>query len=71
MEAQFQSLSNSSKTNRQYIGIEQMDYIETVAVERLKKVIGGEQGISKSVNWQGGSFIYQEPKNTTKPLSKK
>jgi adenine-specific DNA-methyltransferase len=26
--------------HRQYIGIEQMDYIETVAVERLKKVIG-------------------------------
>jgi adenine-specific DNA-methyltransferase len=52
------------KMNRQYIGIEQMDYIETVAVERLKKVITGEQGgISKSVNWQGGgSFIYLELK---------
>ncbi|WP_431733301.1 DNA methyltransferase, partial [Kingella kingae] len=25
------------KMNRQYIGIEQMDYIETLAVERLKK----------------------------------
>lgn len=38
------------KMNRQYIGIEQMDYIETVAVERLKKVIGGEQGgISQDV----------------------
>ena len=39
-----------------------MDYIETVAVERLKKVIYGEQGgISKSVNWQGGgSFVYME-----------
>jgi len=50
------------KMNRQYIGIEQMDYIETIAVERLKKVIGGEQGgISKSVNWQGGGeFIYCE-----------
>lgn len=48
--------------NRQYIGVEQMDYIETVAVERLKKVICGEQGgISKSVNWQGGgSFVYME-----------
>lgn len=32
------------KMNRQYIGIEQMDYVETVAVERLKKVIAGEQG---------------------------
>jgi adenine-specific DNA-methyltransferase len=52
------------KMNRQYIGIEQMDYIETVAVERLKKVIESEQGgISKSVNWQGGgSFIYLELK---------
>lgn len=50
--------------NRQYIGIEQMDYIETVAVERLKKVIEGEQGgISKSVNWQGGGdFVYLELK---------
>ncbi|GAB1417494.1 hypothetical protein MASR2M12_02590 [Bacteroidales bacterium] len=28
------------KMNRQYIGIDQMDYIEDVAVERLKKVIG-------------------------------
>ncbi|OBX06380.1 DNA polymerase [Gallibacterium salpingitidis] len=50
------------KMNRQYIGIEQMDYIETLAVERLKKVIDGEQGgISKEVNWQGGgSFVYCE-----------
>lgn len=56
--------STAHKMNRQYIGIEQMDYIETVAVERLKKVIDGEQGgISKSVNWQGGgSFIYLELK---------
>jgi len=52
------------KMNRQYIGVEQMDYIETVAVERLKKVIAGEQGgISKSTNWQGGSsFVYLELK---------
>ena len=50
------------KMKRQYIGVEQMDYIETVTVERLKKVIAGEQGgISKAVNWQGGgSFIYCE-----------
>ena len=53
------------KMNRQYIGIEQMDYIETVSVERLKKVIAGEQGgISKDVEWQGGgSFVYCELKN--------
>ncbi|WP_455224740.1 DNA methyltransferase [Granulicatella sp.] len=50
------------KMNRQYIGIEQMDYIETVSVERLKKVIEAEQGgISKDVEWQGGgSFVYCE-----------
>ena len=39
-----------------------MDYIESLAVERLKNVIGGEQtGISKSVDWTGGgSFVYVE-----------
>ncbi len=42
------------KMNRKYIGIEQMDYIQDIAAERLKKVIDGEQGgISKFVNWQG------------------
>lgn len=52
------------KMGRRWIGIEQMDYIETIAKERLKKVIAGEQGgISKSVNWQGGgSFVYMELK---------
>ncbi len=50
------------KMRRQYIGVEQMDYIETLSVERLKKVIDGEQGgISKEINWQGGgSFVYCE-----------
>ncbi len=52
------------KMGRRYIGIEQMDYVETIACERMKKVIAGEQGgISKSVNWQGGGeFIYFELK---------
>lgn len=50
------------KMHRRFIGIEQMDYINTVSVPRLQKVIAGEQGgISKAVNWQGGgSFIYAE-----------
>ncbi|MFR9276390.1 DNA methyltransferase [Finegoldia magna] len=50
------------KTGRRYIGIEQMDYIQDMTVERMKKVIEGEQGgISKSVNWNGGgSFVYCE-----------
>ena len=61
------------KMNRQYIGIEQMDYVETVAVERLNKVISGEQGgASKSVNWQGGgSFVYLElAKNNQNAIEK-
>ena len=57
------------KMGRQYIGIEQMDYVENLVLERLKKVITGEQGgISESVNWQGGGdFIYCElmPYNQT------
>lgn len=50
------------KMNRKYIGIEQMDYINTVATERLKKVIEGEQGgVTKDIDWQGGgSFVYAE-----------
>jgi len=50
------------KLNRHYIIIEQMDYIEHITLERMKKVMSGEQtGISKSVNWNGGgSFIYCE-----------
>lgn len=50
------------KMGRQYIGVEQMGYIETIAVERMKKVIEWEQGgISKTVNWQGGGdFVYFE-----------
>ncbi|MCH2188809.1 site-specific DNA-methyltransferase [Candidatus Gracilibacteria bacterium] len=50
------------KMGRQYIGVEQMDYIETISVERMKKVIEGEQGgISKSVEWKGeGEFVYME-----------
>lgn len=50
------------KMKRQYIGIEQMNYIENLAVKRLKNVIDNEQsGISKDVNWKGGGeFIYFE-----------
>ena len=53
------------KMKRQYIGIEQMDYIKSVSVERMKKVIAGEQGgISKNVNWNGGGeFLFCELKN--------
>lgn len=50
------------KMDRQYIGIEQLDYEENDSVVRLKNVINGDQsGISKSVNWRGGGdFVYFE-----------
>ncbi len=64
------------KMDRQWITVEQMDYVETITVERMKKVIGKKiqkegtlleeieydaGGISKSVNWQGGGdFVYCE-----------
>ncbi len=50
------------KMKRQYIGIEKENYIRTVAVSRLVKVLKGEQGgISRLVDWKGGgSFLYCE-----------
>lgn len=47
---------------RQYIWIEQMDYIETISCERMKKVIEWEQWwISKNVEWKGWwDFVYME-----------
>ena len=63
------------KMNRQYIGIEQLDYGENDSVTRLKNVVGKQKkgglleeytdydrsGISKSINWKGGGdFIYCE-----------
>ncbi|MGG7467113.1 site-specific DNA-methyltransferase [Chryseobacterium arthrosphaerae] len=58
------TVAAAHKLNRQYIGIEQMDYIEELTCDRLCNIIKGNQtGISKSVNWQGGgSFIYLELK---------
>jgi adenine-specific DNA-methyltransferase len=58
------------KMGRQYIGIEQMDYIENIAVARMQKVIDGEQGgISKAVEFNGGGeFIYCELKTNTADL---
>ena len=56
------TLAVAHKMNRCWIGIEQMEYIESITKERLKKVVSGEQGgISKAVDWQGGGgFIYAE-----------
>ena len=56
------TLAVAHKLNRQYIGIEQMDYIHDLPEARLKAVIAGEQGgISKAISWKGGgSFVYTE-----------
>ena len=56
------TLAVAHKMKRRYIGIEQMEYIESITKERLKKVIEGEQGgISKAVEWQGGgNLVYCE-----------
>lgn len=50
------------KMNRQYIGIEQLDYGKNDSKIRLKNVIDGDKtGVSKAVGWQGGgSFVYCE-----------
>lgn len=60
------------KMKRRYIGIEQMDYIETITKERLKKVIEGEQGgISKKCDFKGGgSFVYVELKEVNSGIKK-
>lgn len=60
------------KMKRQYIAIEQMDYIESISLARLKRVVGQRNpateaitfdagGISRQVGWTGGgSFVYCE-----------
>lgn len=50
------------KMNRQYIGLEQLDYGNNDSLVRLQNVVNNDQtGISKAVNWQGGGeFIYCE-----------
>lgn len=67
------TLAVAHKMNRRWVGIEQMDYIENITKERLKKVILGEQGgVSKAVGWNPteatllekedlpNSFVYAE-----------
>ena len=54
----------AQKINRQWIGIEQLDYGDIDSVKRIENVLKGDDtGISKSVNWLGGgSFVYCELK---------
>lgn len=50
------------KMGRQFILVEQLDYIESIPLSRMIQVIKGDDtGISKDVNWQGGGeFVYFE-----------
>lgn len=50
------------KMKRQYIGIEQLDYIQDFTIKRLSETLKGDiKGISKEVSWKGGGeFIYFE-----------
>lgn len=50
------------KLNRKYVVCEQLDKHMDIILQRMAKVIAGEQsGISKRNNWQGGgSFLYCE-----------
>lgn len=50
------------KMNRQYIGIEQLEYGENDPTVRLENVINGDStGISDAVDWDGGGdFVYAE-----------
>lgn len=54
----------STKLNRKFIGIEQLDYNENDSIIRLKNVINGDiSGISTDadIKWKGGgSFVYLE-----------
>ena len=54
--------ATAHKMNRKYIGVEQLNYIEPIPVQRIIEVTkGDEAGVSKKVNWQGGgSFVYAE-----------
>ena len=59
------------KSDRRFIGIEQLDYGENDSIKRLQNIIGREvngeyeaydtRGVSAAVGWQGGgSFVYCE-----------
>lgn len=55
--------ATAHKMGRQYIGVEQLDYIDTFTKQRLYKIIKNNDpsGITKDINWQGGgSFTYVE-----------
>ena len=58
----FSTACASHKLNRKWISIEQIENQLSIGLKRVMGVLkGSDEGISKSVNWQGGgSFIYCE-----------
>lgn len=56
------TVSVAHKLKRRYVGVEQLDYMNTLTLPRMERVVQGEQsGISKKIGWQGGgSFVYVE-----------
>lgn len=56
------------KAQRYWIGIEQMDYIDSVTIPRIQKVLSGESigGASQHYKWEkGGSFVYSQLESTS------
>ena len=48
----------AQKTGRRWIGVEQADYFDEIALVRMKRVLAGDPtGVSSSVNWSGGGFF--------------
>lgn len=46
------------KMKRRYVGIEQGDYFDSKPLDRMKRVLYGEQsGVSKAERWTGGGFF--------------
>jgi adenine-specific DNA-methyltransferase len=54
----------SMKSNRQFIGIEQLNYGQNDSIKRMQNVVNGDQsGVSKAYEWKGGgSFTHLELK---------
>ena len=46
--------------NRKFIGVEMMDYAETITAERVRRVIAGYNKGKKSIEGTGGNFSYYE-----------
>ena len=65
--------SVAHKLNRLYIGIEQLEYIDEIPVNRLKDTVSGKNiGTLKDIDWKGGgSFVYAELKKANAEFSDK